>query len=56
MPGSLDLLAFATDDLATAEATCTEAGVTIEGRTMYTLYIRDPDGRRVGLSIYRFET
>jgi catechol 2,3-dioxygenase-like lactoylglutathione lyase family enzyme len=28
------------------------AGVTIEGRTAYTLYVRDPDGRRIGLSSY----
>ena len=29
-----------------------EAGVAIEDRTAFTLYVRDPDGRRVGLSSY----
>lgn len=28
------------------------AAVTIEGRTDYTLYFRDPDGRRIGVSSY----
>ena len=28
------------------------AGVPIEARTTYTLYFRDPDGRRIGLSSY----
>lgn len=28
------------------------AGVAIEARTPYTLYFRDPDGRRIGLSSY----
>ncbi len=31
------------------------AGVPIEARTSYTLYFRDPDGRRVGLSSYPSE-
>jgi len=31
------------------------AGVRIEDRTAYTLYLRDPDGHRVGLSVYRFD-
>jgi hypothetical protein len=26
--------------------------VPIEDRTAYTLYVRDPDGRRIGLSSY----
>ena len=53
--GSLDLLAFPVADLVVAEAACARAGVPVEARTSYTLYIRDPDGRRVGLSIYRFD-
>ena len=32
-----------------------EAGVTIEDRTPFTIYLRDPDGRRVGLSSYPAE-
>ena len=53
-PGSLDLLAFAAGSLADAEARCAAAGVTVEARTNFTLYVRDPDGRRVGLSVYDF--
>jgi glyoxylase I family protein len=30
----------------------TQAGVTIEASTEFTLYVRDPDGRRIGLSSY----
>jgi catechol 2,3-dioxygenase-like lactoylglutathione lyase family enzyme len=30
-------------------------GVTIEEESAYTIYIRDPDGRRIGLSHYPFE-
>jgi catechol 2,3-dioxygenase-like lactoylglutathione lyase family enzyme len=29
-----------------------EAGVPIEGRTAFSVYFRDPDGRRIGLSAY----
>jgi glyoxylase I family protein len=29
-----------------------EARIAIEARTAYTLYVRDPDGRRIGLSSY----
>lgn len=28
------------------------AGATVEGRTAYSMYFRDPDGRRVGVSSY----
>ena len=31
-----------------------DAGVAIEAETPHTLYVRDPDGRRVGLSTYAF--
>jgi catechol 2,3-dioxygenase-like lactoylglutathione lyase family enzyme len=49
-PGSKELVAFAVskdviDRLAAAR-------VPIENRTAYTLYVRDPDGRRIGLSSY----
>ena len=32
-----------------------EAGVAIEAQTEHTLYFRDPDGRRIGISSYRRE-
>lgn len=31
---------------------CARAGVEVEHRTAYTVYVRDPDGRRVGVSCY----
>jgi glyoxylase I family protein len=55
-PGSLDLLAFAAGSLSAAEARCAAAAVPIETRTNFTLYVRDPDGRRVGLSVYEFSS
>lgn len=30
-----------------------QSGCTIEAETQFTLYFRDPDGRRIGLSHYR---
>ena len=54
-PQSLQLLAFAVDDLAAVERTLAEQGVRIEDRTEHTLYFRDPDGRRVGVSDYSFD-
>jgi len=50
--GSGHLLAFAVDDLAAWQARLAAAGVTVDDRTPYTLYVRDPDGHRVGLSVY----
>jgi HSP20 family molecular chaperone IbpA len=35
-----------------AHARLTDAGHPIEGETAFTLYVRDPDGTRVGLSHY----
>jgi hypothetical protein len=32
------------------------AGVAVEAQTEFTLYFRDPDGRRVALSAYDFGT
>lgn len=54
---SMDLVAFAIDanDFVEREAALTRAGIAVEGRTDYTLYVRDPDGRRVGLSHYTFD-
>jgi catechol 2,3-dioxygenase-like lactoylglutathione lyase family enzyme len=52
--GSGHLLAFAVEDLGAWEARLQEAGVAIEDRTAHTLYLRDPDGHRVGLSDFDF--
>ena len=54
-PGSLDLLAFAVTDAerAAMRQRLTAAG-RLEGETAHTLYFRDPDGRRVGVSSYSF--
>lgn len=53
-PASKELVAFAI--AADARPLVTErlarAGVTIDASTEFTLYVRDPDGRRVGLSSY----
>jgi catechol 2,3-dioxygenase-like lactoylglutathione lyase family enzyme len=50
--GSGHLLALQVDDLAVWEARLLAAGVAIDDRTAFTLYVRDPDGHRVGLSTY----
>jgi len=51
-PGSMDLVAFAIrpDERARFVARLTRAGVAVEHETDFTLYFRDPDGRRVGVS------
>lgn len=51
--GSAHLLAFAVEDLGSWERRLGTAGVSVEDRTGHTLYVRDPDGHRVGLSTYR---
>ena len=51
--GSGHLLALAVEDLAGWETRLRGAGVEIDGRTRFTLYCRDPDGHRVGLSTFR---
>jgi glyoxylase I family protein len=50
--GTGHLLALAVEDLPEWERRLTQAGVAIEDRTMHTLYLRDPDGHRVGLTTY----
>lgn len=52
--GSKELVAFAIDKGARASILerLTRAGVTVEASTEFTLYVRDPEGRRVGLSSY----
>lgn len=51
---SLELVCFAIARGAhdAVAARLAAAGVAIEARTAYTLYFRDPDGRRVGVSSY----
>jgi glyoxylase I family protein len=51
-PGSMEILAFAIDakDREATIARLREASVAIEAESPFTLYFRDPDGRRVGLS------
>lgn len=53
--GSGHLLAFAVEDLSAWEGRLRGAGVSVEDRTDATIYVRDPDGHRVGLSVYRLE-
>ena len=54
--GSLDLVAFAIepDERAGFVDRLVRAGIAIEGETAFTVYFRDPDGRRVGVSHYVF--
>jgi catechol 2,3-dioxygenase-like lactoylglutathione lyase family enzyme len=52
--GSGHLLAFEAGDLGRWEERLAAAGIPIEDRTAETLFIRDPDGHRVGLSVHRF--
>jgi len=53
--GSGHVLALAVADLQAFENRLAAAGVAVEDRTAHTLYVRDPDGHRVGLSSFRFE-
>ena len=50
--GSAHLLAFAVDDLAAWEARLERAGLAVTDRTAHTLYLSDPDGHRVGLTVF----
>jgi glyoxylase I family protein len=51
-PGTMDLLAFAVEDLAAWRIRIEGAGGCIEAETGHTLYFRDPDGRRLAVSTY----
>jgi glyoxylase I family protein len=53
-PRSRELIAFAVvpKDREDLEARLASHGIAIEARTDFTLYFRDPDGRRIGLSHY----
>lgn len=53
--GSAHVLAVAVADLEEAAARLDAAGVAIDDRTAFTLFVRDPDGHRVGLSIFDLE-
>jgi catechol-2,3-dioxygenase len=52
--GEMDLVAFAIEpsERAGFEARLASHGVVIEGSTAFSVYFRDPDGRRVGVSHY----
>jgi len=50
--GSGHLLAFAVESLAKWEERLARAGIAVLDRTLHTLYVRDPDGHRVGLSVF----
>ncbi len=52
--GSGHVLALAVEDLALWEEKLKAAGIPIEDRTGETLFVRDPDGHRVALSVCRF--
>jgi catechol 2,3-dioxygenase-like lactoylglutathione lyase family enzyme len=53
-PRSMELTCFAVraDAGATLVARVAGASIAIEGRTAFSVYFRDPDGRRVGISSY----
>jgi glyoxylase I family protein len=50
--GSGHVLVLAVDDLAHWESRFAEAGVPLLDRTAATLYVGDPDGHRVGVSVF----
>lgn len=52
--GDLSLVAFAVDaaEQAAVRGRLGALGVPIEAETLYTVYFRDPEGRRVGASTY----
>lgn len=52
-PRSLRMVAFVLEDApGDLTARLQDAGIPIEDRTAFTLYFRDPQGRRVGVSSY----
>lgn len=54
--GSGHVLALEVADLGDWERRLAAAGLPVDDRTPWTLYLRDPDGHRVGLTVYRDET
>ncbi|GEM_PF-3257826 len=56
-PTSLRFVAFHREDLpGDLEERLAAAGVLIEDRTGYTIYFRDPDGRRIGASTFPLQS
>jgi catechol 2,3-dioxygenase-like lactoylglutathione lyase family enzyme len=55
--GSMELVAFAVDasEMPERRRVLARAGIVVEARTAFTIYFRDPDGRRVALSHYAME-
>lgn len=53
---TLELVAFAVtpEQRDALEAQLAARGTLVEARTQHTVYVRDPEGRRVGLSSYPF--
>jgi len=54
--GSGHVLALRVERLESVESALATAGVEIVDRTSYTLFVRDPDGHRVGLSVFDTRT
>jgi glyoxylase I family protein len=60
-PASHELVAFGVDgasdrpDLDAWRARLDAAGVRVEAETAFTIYFRDPEGRKVALSVYDFD-
>ena len=56
-PASLELTCFAIEagEHRAIVDRLEAAGVPVEGRTAYSVYFRDPDGRRVGVSAFPTE-
>lgn len=50
--GSGHVLALAIDDLEAWEARLARHGVPVDDRTPFTLFVSDPDGHRVGLTVH----
>jgi catechol 2,3-dioxygenase-like lactoylglutathione lyase family enzyme len=50
--GSAHVLVLTVDSLETAADRLARAGVQIVDRTSYTLFFADPDGHRVGVSVF----
>ncbi len=53
--GSAHVLALAVSDLAAWERRLFDLRVEITDRTLFTLFFRDPDGHRVGVSTFPVE-
>ena len=52
--GSGHVLVLAVDDLKAWESRLAAAGIPLLDRTAATLYVSDPDGHRVGLSVFEW--